>query len=293
MSASASRVVTDTAHNVAAAEVLSFPGTEPESHGMNAEGLASLASGSALDLSSLVAQIQETARARKLVQETQKGITLRLKSHARRHFAATIDPDAKSRDKMIRTSADKLVKAILAGKEVATEEAFGLLEYHAELLQMYALAEAGVKRQTKQLAKLVKQLPVWKSWGDQTRGISPVGLGAIMLYSGDPTLYRPAGLRRRFGLAVFDGKAERRRKGEKAGFIAEAKAALFVAAENQLRTSGEYADSYRFRKALEETKIPESTAQHRHLRALRWVMGALLRDFRRAWAEAQGEKLVA
>jgi len=244
------------------------------------------------DIAGLVAQIQETARSRQDLLRMQGDLVRRLKSRARRAYAATVPQvpakRKKARDKIIRSKATELVERMIKGERPDGIEAGTLLVYCWELVSLWPQLEQAIKDRTKQLRKLVEQLPVWITWGKDLRGISSLGLGTLILWTGDPSVYRRDGLRRRMGCAVFDGKAERLRRGERAGFIPGGKSALFMLASFQVSQKGRYEPLYRYHRPLEDQKVPdsESKGKHAHFRALRKVMTRLLDDFRQAWIDA-------
>ena len=101
----------------------------------------------------------------------------------------------------------KLLDRVLAGKEdgPAAIACLPLLEARAPL-------DAGIKRVEKEMAKVVKTLPVWKLWGKDVRGLGEGSFAKILAAAGDLHCYRnPAKLWKRMGLAVINGERQGKR----------------------------------------------------------------------------------
>jgi hypothetical protein len=136
-------------------------------------------------------------------------------------------------------------------------------------------------------------------WCGSTKGFGLLSLAKIAAEAGGPleNYGNPTRLWKRFGLAVIDGKAQRRTKDKvlavKYGFPPTRRAVMHVVGECLLRARGEYAKVYRERKALEQKKAPELTKIHIHRRALRYTEKCLLRDLWVVWNQAQVKRKAA
>ncbi len=143
------------------------------------------------------------------------------------------------------------------------------------------------KRWEKNLIALTKELPVWP-WAEAIRGVGPLSLGQVIAETGDLALYaNPAKVWKRMGLAVFEGKAQRRVT-DKAlavvmGYNPRRRKVMFIVADNLVKLNkGIYRELYDERKAYELAQHPEFSKKHIDLRARRYMAKRLLRDL---WVE--------
>ena len=154
---------------------------------------------------------------------------------------------------------------------------------------------AGETKLRKRLERMAQTLPGWSTWAKDVTGLGPFSYAALIAEAGDVTLYRnPAKLWKRFGLAVFDGKAQRRIRdaelAELMGFSPQRRAVAFVIGDCLLRRrSPGFYELYLARKAYEEAQHPELTLAHRHRRAKRYMEKRVLRELWRAWRDAIGD----
>ena len=161
--------------------------------------------------------------------------------------------------------------------------------FHLELVMADIAKER--KRWDKDVARLAKELPIWP-WAEGVRGIGALSLGQIIAEAGDPSNYaNPAKLWRRFGLAVFDGKSQRRVKGQGAieqGFSPRRRALMFVVADNLVKTNrdGAYRTLYLARKEYEREHHPDLKVGHIDKRAKRYMGKRLLCDLWKEWGRA-------
>lgn len=143
-----------------------------------------------------------------------------------------------------------------------------------------------------QLEADAKRLLVWP-WVASVRGAGALTLALIVGAAGDLGHYdTPAKLWKRFGLAVFDGKAQRRlRDPELAaihGFSPTRRSLMHVVGENLLRQNGagEFRTLYNTRKTYEIATTPGLKPFVYHRRALRYVEKRFLLELWRAWRAA-------
>jgi hypothetical protein len=155
-----------------------------------------------------------------------------------------------------------------------------------------ALAELESHRAAleKQIERRARELELWTNWGADVRGIGPLLIAGLVGEAGRPLSdYRSvSALWKRFGLAVLDGRRQRRIAGEAArhGYSPRRRAFAYVVATSLMRSQREgdpYRTIYDKRKAYELGRgLPKG---HAHNRALRVMTKALLCD---AWAAATG-----
>lgn len=172
------------------------------------------------------------------------------------------------------------------------------------------------------MQKAAMGLPVW-GWVEGVRGLGAMGLAVIVGEAGNLAEYpNPAKLWKRMGLAVFEGRAQRRVAEPEAaamqGYNPRRRSAMWTIGDALLKQVGPYRDLYLERLAAEHAKAaaegltPATTtaatvaswaerglpallrvkaldphrhrsALHLHRRAQRYVEKRLLRDLWRAW----------
>jgi hypothetical protein len=115
-----------------------------------------------------------------------------------------------------------------------------------------------------------------------------LGLAVIVGVAGDLSNYsNPAKLWKRFGLAVIDGRAQRKvTNTEQAiamGYSPMRRSAMWTIGDAVIKTQGEYRELYLDRKMYEAERDPEMSKMHCHRRAQRYMEKRLLRDLWRAW----------
>jgi transposase len=141
-------------------------------------------------------------------------------------------------------------------------------------------------------ATLAKEHSLWP-WAEAIRGLGPLSFGQMVAEAGDLTrLDNPAKLWKRMGLAVMDGKAQRRLRGAQGvehGFSPRRRAVMAVIADNLVRLNKDgYRTLYVERKAYEAEKNSELKLIHRDKRAKRYMAKRLLKDF---WTASRGSAL--
>ena len=146
--------------------------------------------------------------------------------------------------------------------------------------------KVSLKRLEKEMESLAKQLPVW-SWVEKVKGVGALSLAKIVGEAGDLSNYsNPAKLWKRFGLAVIDGKAQRRVKGEdalKQGFSPRRRAEAYVLGDCLLKTPDcPYRAYYYQRKGYEESRGLDNKLQISR-RAHRYMEKKFLKDLWKAW----------
>jgi hypothetical protein len=151
--------------------------------------------------------------------------------------------------------------------------------------------EAQRKACQKELLKAAKQLPA-AAWVQGVRGFGMPSFAAIVGEAGDLGSYDSvAKLWKRMGLAVIDGKSQRRvsdaAEAARHGYNPRRRSEMHVVGECILKAGGPYREVYNQRKAYETERAPEMSKIHAHRRAMRYVEKRLLRDLWRAWRQAK------
>lgn len=142
----------------------------------------------------------------------------------------------------------------------------------------------------KELLKAAKQLPA-AAWVQSVRGFGMPSFAAVVGEAGDLGSYDSvAKLWKRMGLAVIDGKAQRRvsdaAEAARHGYNPRRRSEMHVVGECILKAGGPYREVYDQRKAYEAERDPAMSKIHAHRRAMRYVEKRLLRDLWRAWRQA-------
>jgi hypothetical protein len=142
----------------------------------------------------------------------------------------------------------------------------------------------------RQMTAVAKELPVADFVKDVT-GLGWIGVGQIVAEAGDLSNYaNPAKLWKRMGLAVMNGRAQRRVKdkeeAQEQGFNPRRRAVMFVIGDSLIKKHNRYRELYLERKTVEEEKHPDLTRMHRHRRAQRYMEKRLLRDLWTEWGRA-------
>lgn len=160
------------------------------------------------------------------------------------------------------------------------------------LIEARAHIHAHRRALMRQLEADAKLLPVWP-WVQGVRGAGPLSLAQIVGAAGDLANYDgPARLWKRFGLAVLDGRAQRRLTDKDLaalhGFSPVRRSLMHIVGENLLRQNrdGAFRTLYNTRKAYEIATTPGLRPFQYHRRALRYMEKRFLRELWRAWKTA-------
>lgn len=139
------------------------------------------------------------------------------------------------------------------------------------------------------LTALAMDLPVY-TFVQNLHGFGALGLAQIVGEAGNLSKYaNPAKLWKRMGLAVINGKSQRRVTGDGAleqGYSPTRRAIMFCIGDALLKKQNAYRDLYLIRKAREMEKVPEGPKILWHRRAQRYCEKRLLRELWRAWTQA-------
>lgn len=257
----------------------------------------------------LIASIRGAHRQRQDFHRAEKSLTLQIKAIERRLSGAVHDASpwsATPREPLIengeghvridtrREDADVVLDLNEEGDEghLALDSQFNDASVAFFATEPLALARAAIKphrmKAERECQKMAKKLRVWL-WVDAINGFGALGLAQIVGEAGDLSLYsNPAKLWKRFGLAVFDGKSQRRVSGAAAieqGYSPVRRAIMFCIGDSLLKKQNAYRELYLARKVTEQAKLPEGTKMHWHRRAQRYTEKRLLRNLWRAWRD--------
>lgn len=108
----------------------------------------------------------------------------------------------------------------------------------------------GVERATlNEIKRLLKNQPIWTTYLKETRGIGPTLAGVLVAFINIENARTVSSLWKWCGLAVVDGAADRRRKGQKASFNPWLKSKMIkVLAESFIKTNSPWRKIYDDRK---------------------------------------------
>lgn len=189
--------------------------------------------------------------------------------------------------------------AQLAAEQMEQEEA------HIKSREPYEKMENDAKLQ---MARMARQLPVWKLWGKDVNGFGEVSLAVIIAEAGDLWNYGTRQLRKRMclmpgqdrvplGLSKEERRAawkERARNPRRRSMMWNIGDSMIKAQVRKVKDEagkdtgdriaiGAYGDIYLKRKAFEKARNPEMSDMHAHRRAQKVMEQRLLEDVRRAW----------
>lgn len=148
-------------------------------------------------------------------------------------------------------------------------------------LDMLAQSERDLTNYLKRQAKRHPLAP----WIEQQRGIGLPGFARLLGITGPLSRFATVSkLWRYLGLAVDDGQAPRRRKGERLNYSPAGRVLCRQIAESivKMGKGGEYRQVYDDKKSEYETSRPDWTPAHRHAAAMRFAVKRLIR---RLWCE--------
>jgi hypothetical protein len=274
--------------------VATLPSTERMPAKDNGSGDRVLADTQSNAVSATVLAIRELQAHRVATLRAQIRIDNACGAIAGRALGWRVDLPEKDR-KRINDEAAALVEAI---QEVCAVEA----SYRpiADAIRPFVIAslaarqpfDAYRKQLDKEMERLAESLPVWK-WANGIVGFGRIGLAIIVGEAGDLSNYsNPAKLWKRLGLAVFNGKSQRKVSGDGAieqGYNPRRRSAVWTVTDSLLRKPGPYKDLYNARKAYERERAPDMSKMHSHRRAQRYAGKRLVRDLWRAWRDSKGQ----
>lgn len=246
----------------------------------------------------IIAEIRGFHRTRQDLHRAEKSLTLQIKAIERRYNGSknvTIENDLPATDTLSdgcllsgdsENEDDEEVQLSVA-TQVADDNfiIFAVTKPFVDARKVLKTERLAAERQCQ---KAAKKLPVWP-FVEAINGFGPLGLAQIIGETGDLSLYsNPAKVWKRMGLAVIDGRAQRRVAGADAlkhGYNPVRRAIMFCIGDSLLKKQNSYRELYLERKKYEEQKVPDGTKMLWHRRAQRYVEKRLLRDLWRAWRD--------
>ncbi len=223
---------------------------------------------------------------------------------ARRAMGWRFDATEAERKKVC-VAAAKLVSAIQAGKPIDPEQkasADTIRPFCMTALSARLMFDSLRKTLEKEMKQMAISLPVWP-WVEKINGFAELGLAMIVGEAGDLSNYsNPGKLWKRMGLAVFDGKSQRKStNAEEAiamGYNPRRRSAMWTITDSLLKHTNEYQKLYRERRIYECEKHPEfdkgidkktgkpRVTKHCDRRSRRYAEKRLLLHLWRAWRDA-------
>lgn len=264
-----------------------------------------------MTLATLVAEIRETHRRRQDFHRAEKSLTLQIKAIGRRlgsedHSSAETQTGSVDAAALIDDAEDEVQTS--QDTQCSDDLVLGIaVSPLVEARQRIKQSRMEVERQ---LTKLAKRHPVYATFVEPLHGFGALGFAQIIGEAGDLSKYsNPAKLWKRMGLAVINGKSQRRVKGAEAieqGYSPARRAVMFCIGDSLLKKQNAYKELYDARKQFEREKALADGLIIRakkkndprnddppgirtnlciHRRAQRYAEKRLLRDLWRVWRD--------
>ena len=184
------------------------------------------------------------------------------------------------------------VRIALGNKTWATENAgnVAIPQIYVDMIDQLKDMEKGLIREASQQ---LKTHPAWDTWGKHVKGFGPTLAMQLFGQIGDIGRFDTVSkLWKYCGLGVTDGKADRRRKGEKLSYSPRLKTLLYNIGTSFLKTKSPYRDIYDEKKLVYETRKDESGKEWSklriHLASMRIMEKIFLAHMWQKWREAEG-----
>jgi len=205
----------------------------------------------------------------------------------------------------------------------ASSQTAQLSEDHQKSMSVQGwLLENLEKEGLKEINRLLKKWPIYTDWLKAQKGVGPTMAGVLLAEIDIRRCETPSALWAYCGLAVKNGEAQRRKKGEKCGYNPWLKSKVVkVLAESFIKSKSpwrDYYDSYKHRKQHTlvkvcmacngEGKIKGETCgncegrggqcpwgrsdAHRHMASLRYMAKMFLLEFWKQWRTMEGLSVV-
>ncbi len=252
----------------------------------------------------VINEIIERHRARRELHRAEKSMTLRIKAICRRLCWGVLCGGEKcktavgkamcSQDaaeaaavyKGIQKVAKMVAMAGADSPEAATRKIVAR-NWAEPFFAARDVLKASRTEQEKHLRKLAETLAAWP-WCEGINGIGRLALAQIVGEAGDLANYdAPAKLWKRMGLAVIDGKSQRRVKDpEQAleqGYNPSRRSTMFTIGDCLIKKQNAYRELYLARKEYYTARDPEASKILNHRRAQRYMEKRLLKHLWRVW----------
>lgn len=257
-------------------------------------------------MKAIIAQLQRLNRLHKQITQHKVATENRLGAYARQIVRANSDEEIPMDDLVKQGTA--LVKAAKAALKAALKAGDMTAEVNVETALFYQFADilltnvaALQKRKAqieREIAKLAEELPAY-DFVKQICGFGATTFGRIAAEAGDLSNYsNPSKLWKRFGLAVFNGKSQRRStNADEAilmGFNPQRRAFIYASigssAIERQKGKNRYNQIYLERKQYEKDRNPEISDGHARNRGARYATKRLMKDLWIAWNDALGTR---
>lgn len=263
----------------------------------------------------IIAQIRETHRQRQDLHRAEKSLTLQIKAVERRlsssgsgqdddenpHcFAGSADPSGSEGHYIFDTQCKHANTSDLSSGEVHSSNDTQSRVDDAAFFATLPLREARevIKPQRRklerQMVKLAKHLPAY-AFVESVNGFGAMGFAQIVGEAGDLSNYaNPGKLWKRMGLAVINGKSQRRVAGAEAlehGYSPIRRSIMYCIGDSMIKKQNAYRELYLARKVTEAEKMPDGTKMHHHRRAQRYMEKRLLKDLWKFWRDAAEQRV--
>ena len=174
------------------------------------------------------------------------------------------------------------LRAISAGEDAAVHE-------QREIVARYYRAFDELERLvTRDIEVLVRRYPIYHEVA-RVRGVGPTLAAKTVALIGDIGRFDTVSKLWRFaGYAVVEGKAERRRAGEKAHYCGRLKVTCYLLGTSFLRLGSPYREVYDRAKERYAQTHPEWTPLHRHRAAQRVMVKIFLSHLWERWRLLEG-----
>ena len=238
----------------------------------------------------LVNEIIERHRARREFHRAEKAMTLRIKCTCRRMCRNLLCEGKKCEHGLCKLDAAEatllydVINRKAGGEHPLAFEAKGFC------LPFFQARDAVKKprlEHERALEKLAEKLRVW-DWCEGVDGVGRLALSQIVGEAGEVSRFgNPAKLWKRMGLAVIDGKSQRRvadaEKAEEQGYNPLRRSTMYVVGDCIIKKQGVYRDLYLAKKEFYAAKFPDHSKVHLHRMAQRFMEKRFLKHLWRVW----------
>jgi len=238
----------------------------------------------------LIGEIIERHRARREFHRAEKTMTLRIKCACRRMCRNLLCGGEKCEHGLCKLDAAEATLLY----DVINRKAGGEypLAFKAKgfCLPFFQAREAVRKprlEHERALEKLAEKLRVW-DWCEGVDGVGKLALSQIVGEAGEISRFgNPAKLWKRMGLAVINGKSQRRvadaAKAEEQGYNPLRRSTMYVVGDCMIKKQGVYRELYLEKKAYYTARDPNKSKVHLHRMAQRFMEKRFLKHLWRVW----------
>lgn len=140
------------------------------------------------------------------------------------------------------------------------------------------------------MQKELKQHVLYE-WFSQVEGVGPILATKLLSFIEDINRFNTVSkLWRYAGLAVMDGKAERRRRGQQLHYNSRFKSTMYMVGTAIMRRRGAYKTFYDAAKLYYKENRPDWDDGHIHIASMRRMEKAFLADLWEAWRKVEAEQ---